>query len=523
MIMGNAFEKGKTLLFDHLHRRSRESKGLREYPAAVLKIHEDFTLRIMGSSAAKVEIAYGRPVQNRVLETMTCDILPLWDRFEGIFLVLIHERNFHNADSRFKFRKVLLCIAHPQRMFYEPKESKISIRQDLTMEVASLITGVKIYSKYYRLKQWPQPITTSKDEALAKAEELIQSLSLQDIEDYVPQQEGPIAGPHIDDGEWETWFEDHPYSAARTNQLLPAALDAIKASIASDYNDWKDPSEFPLAVLEWFKGQKDVLFYYGPISNTRDIISVLEKCETTKDPYLAKYSQLRDILQRLMVLQQSSSTKTANDQLVYHRIDGSSIDTICSCGETKAIDRLPRFVCGQPRGYVMRRINHCKSQQCKGRRQYFEPVSPDLSGVPDTESCLRRLKKREKDQPFHQLIRGSGDGPLRPTTIELWCCRCKEKTQATGPRANKKKNGYIDEAARWTYGYVRPLYVVRDAHCVNCIGGGRMVPVDSAIPFICRRRLTKFQETFGKYKLTVKATLLDTWPSSSRSPRDADK
>lgn len=46
MVMGNAFEQGETLLFDHLHRRSRESKGLIEYPAAVLKAHEEFTQRM---------------------------------------------------------------------------------------------------------------------------------------------------------------------------------------------------------------------------------------------------------------------------------------------------------------------------------------------------------------------------------------------------------------------------------------------------------------------------------------------
>jgi len=178
MVMGNAFEKGKTLLFDHLHRRSRKSEGLIKYPAAVLKVHEEFTLRITGSSAAKAEIVYGRPVQNRVLKTIICDILPLWDRFEGILLVMVHEQNFHNAEQHFKFRKVLLCVAHPQRMFYEQTKSLISIRQDLTMEVASLITGVNVDLEYYQLKRWPQKMPTLKDEALSRAEELTQSLSL---------------------------------------------------------------------------------------------------------------------------------------------------------------------------------------------------------------------------------------------------------------------------------------------------------------------------------------------------------
>ena len=88
MVMGNGFQEGKTLLFDHLHRQSAKSEGLKTYPETVINAHEDFTRQIMGSSAAKVEIVYGRHVQKRILKIMKCSLLPLWGRFKGIFLVL---------------------------------------------------------------------------------------------------------------------------------------------------------------------------------------------------------------------------------------------------------------------------------------------------------------------------------------------------------------------------------------------------------------------------------------------------
>lgn len=78
---------------------------------------------------------------------------------------------------------------------------------------------------------------------------------------------------------------------------------------------------------------------------------------------------------------------------------------------------------------------------------------------------------------------------------------------------------YSDDDAEWTYGNARPLYRVREARCLNCPGGGRFVPVDPDIPFICHRRLTAFQVDYGKYDMAVKAAMLDDWPSSSAELR----
>ena len=77
-------------------------------------------------------------------------------------------------------------------------------------------------------------------------------------------------------------------------------------------------------------------------------------------------------------------------------------------------------------------------------------------------------------------------------------------------------NMYVDDHTGWTYGNVRPLYGVREARCLSCPSGGRFVPADPKIAFIC---LIAFQVDYGKYEMAVKAAILDDWPSSSVEPR----
>ena len=83
--MDNACREGETLIYDHLHRRSKNSEGLATYPENVLHTHEDFTYRIMESSAAKVDIVYGKPMQNWILQRIKMTSILLWGPFEGVF------------------------------------------------------------------------------------------------------------------------------------------------------------------------------------------------------------------------------------------------------------------------------------------------------------------------------------------------------------------------------------------------------------------------------------------------------
>ena len=130
IIMGNAFEEGESLLFDHIHRRAHTSDGLKTYPESIIMLHENFTRRITGSSAAKAKIVYGDIIHSRILHTMRGVILPLWGQFSGVTMVLVQEDNFHNAEEGFRFRKAMLWATHPQRFFYEQQRSPFTIRQD---------------------------------------------------------------------------------------------------------------------------------------------------------------------------------------------------------------------------------------------------------------------------------------------------------------------------------------------------------------------------------------------------------
>ena len=154
----------------------------------------------MASSAAKVETIYGRIVQRRILQTMTCCVLPLWGRFSGILLVLVHENNFNNAEKAFMYRKVMLFVTHPQRMFYEQKGSSVAVRQDLTFEAAYYITDLKVSvnTEYYPSKKWYSKVPTVYQRAKMKAKNLIQELSLQDVETALEDH-----GPEIK-ARWKT-------------------------------------------------------------------------------------------------------------------------------------------------------------------------------------------------------------------------------------------------------------------------------------------------------------------------------
>lgn len=67
MIMGNAFRKDETLVFDHMHRRSDQSRGLEECPKQIIDRHEALTRQILESSQAKVIIMYGKKFRERMI------------------------------------------------------------------------------------------------------------------------------------------------------------------------------------------------------------------------------------------------------------------------------------------------------------------------------------------------------------------------------------------------------------------------------------------------------------------------
>lgn len=546
MVMGNAFEKGESLLFDHIHRRAHKSEGLETYPESVTMLHEELTPRIIASSAAIVEIVYGDIIRSRILHTTRCFILPLWGQFSGVTMNLVQEDNFHNAEQGFRFRKAMLWATHPQRLFYEQPRSPVTIRQDLVFKAAFEIVNFKLNldPDYFKSKHWASETPSAYQLGLIRAEMYRKSLSsrqglpLQDFEDTVEdrERETAVAVGFLDEdgGEWDEYFNRHPHSNERTRNLLRAAIEATSLAIKSDLNDWRHPSEFPPAVLEWFKGQKESLFYYGSVSSPNDMEIAFENCVDTQRIENQKIErsngrQLGYMMHQLMIQQQRllHLNRTVIDDLVFSRIDGTEIKTVCPCGAFKDTDSNPRFSCAQVGGYVVRQTRQCNCAKRDPKSRGgglcgLWPIVPGLVGIHCARASLRAEKRHGDSAPYRALIRKKGEGPSRPKVVELRCIQCRENTQVQGPRANKEGNLFIDDDAEWTLGKIRPLYCIRRPLCRTC-SGIVFVPVDSTISFISPGRLRRFFADYGKYDTVVKEVMLDTWISSQQAPRSSRK
>ena len=47
MVLNIAFNKDSTLIYDVIHRRSKDSNDLKGYPPKVLQVHENFTGQVL--------------------------------------------------------------------------------------------------------------------------------------------------------------------------------------------------------------------------------------------------------------------------------------------------------------------------------------------------------------------------------------------------------------------------------------------------------------------------------------------
>jgi hypothetical protein len=106
--MGNAFEKDKSLIYDHLLRRDEKSEGLQNYPEDVKLCHEIYLQKVRESMEAKVEVIYGTPVKNRMLreQAFKFDSLRLWGEYDDICIFLDRESNYSNAQQGQQYRRV---------------------------------------------------------------------------------------------------------------------------------------------------------------------------------------------------------------------------------------------------------------------------------------------------------------------------------------------------------------------------------------------------------------------------------
>jgi hypothetical protein len=154
IIMGNAFEKDKSLIYDHLLRRDEKSEGLQNYPEDVKLCHEIYLQKVRESMEAKVEVIYGTPVKNRMLreQAFKFDSLRLWGEYDDICIFLDRESNYSNAQQGQQYRRVTVWAIHPQRLFYS-REGEPA-RQDKFLTVAAKISRVNSIERYYEDQKW---------------------------------------------------------------------------------------------------------------------------------------------------------------------------------------------------------------------------------------------------------------------------------------------------------------------------------------------------------------------------------
>lgn len=109
---------------------------------------------------------------------------------------------------------------------------------------------------------------------------------------------------------------------------------------------------------------------------------------------------------------------SADKDLLFNRVDGSTVVTVVPCNTSKTIYDYPRFTSARAGGYVMRTTQGCRSEQCSEKipdQRYspqlgLKPVSSDLDGVVDLKESLRPERRR-----YDIFL----DGPRRPEVVHV--------------------------------------------------------------------------------------------------------
>ena len=83
-------------------------------------------------------------------------MFPLWDRAKGVSLLLFHEKSFRNAEPGHKIRRIGLCAAHPQHLFYAKRGSPVTQMQDKIIGIATemVLGAAPVIPNYYSEKRW---------------------------------------------------------------------------------------------------------------------------------------------------------------------------------------------------------------------------------------------------------------------------------------------------------------------------------------------------------------------------------
>lgn len=321
MVMGNLFDGDKSLIFDQIHRRERESRGLEEFPEPVVNCHNDFTKAVMESSEAKVEIIWGKVVRDSLNEKFKITHIPLWGEAEGISIGLLHEENFKNQEFGHKYRRILIFVMHPQRIYYEPGNSEVAAKQDKSCLLASKIAGgnLPFDEEYFRRKKWRRKCPSMTD--------LIRKhMKLGDSWKPKSQLESTAMLQGWTPNTWEECFDKWPHSTKILRELIPSAIEGISSLKDQDTAEWTDPSFFEDSVLAWFRGLKQILFRDVDVDvrGPDDIVSAYKLCACFLGVQASQSPSLREMLHCILLWQKrylDEWKEHTSDKIMVFRFD----------------------------------------------------------------------------------------------------------------------------------------------------------------------------------------------------------
>jgi hypothetical protein len=101
----------------------------------------------------------------------------------------------------------------------------------------------------------------------------------------------------------EQAFEEKAHSNTKLYDLLPAAINATNQKSMK----WVSPASFPTPVLDWWRGQKQILFSKVTVTDMGDILPVLHECENQipGQASICDSSSLGLVLTRFMEIQKT--------------------------------------------------------------------------------------------------------------------------------------------------------------------------------------------------------------------------
>ena len=536
MIMGNAFQKNQTLIYDQILRRDEKSEGLQKYPQDIIQSHETFVQSVRESSEAKVEIVHGALVRERIFQQQSSnfDILPLWGEFKGVSIVLDHESNYKNADRGNTYRRIIVFVAHPQRIFYASPEENTT--QEKLTTVAAKIAKTKFVKGYYTDRKWKEVVPSDFTNRVKRkffdvgssessSEILGSNCSNSDGSLSLATYNSKVAEPSTTQepiGEWDLYLGDRaPSSITESRNTVALALTEMHSSL--DLHNWESPVDFPAIIQKWLGSQRGALFKNVPLESIADIMAVYDQISATTKSSLYGEPSLSDMILALIEYHAAFLKRLPNsviDDLVYCSVKPDEVvEVTCkNCQQSLGSDTLVRWSINRTGHYVVRH-KRCKSPMCQGKLRFAVPKDLDIPyTASDRSSLLLTIARKSHESWRDSLVQPGESTQALPSVVASWCIHCEENTRLKDGRAS-----YEDRSPRWVLG-TPSKYVERRPKCLTCqvkgrSGTGRFIPTDASIPSIHGRKLWIFDKRWGSLRDGVKAEILGCESKGTRKPR----